>query len=181
MPIWLWLLLGTTAAYLIVEGGKASAAAAGTNGTQGSKNISVTMPNGQSYTVPVDGNITPAAVQQIQTFFAAAGQTQTTVGTLSQNLLSQGYTIAAGTVQNVWQMYLQTLAIAQATPSSSGAAAGAGTGTGIGGPIFNPFQHASSSAETAATQPAYSIAQEQVSPAVSPLAVQPGPLNIPKA
>ncbi len=131
MPLYLWLMLGGVAAYLVVQGGKAASASAVVGG---STTLQITAPNGQVFSVPVDAGLPAATAQQIQTFFHTPGQTDAKVGALSTSLAGQGYTVASGSVQNVWQMIQQGMGPLVSNSSSSGASGPAfHIGPGVGG------------------------------------------------
>lgn len=131
MPIWLWLLIGGAGAYLIATSATAAASTAGGSVTQ----LAVKAVNGNTYSVPVDANLTAEWRQEILTFFATAGQSNATVQNLSTQLGAAGFTVAAGSVQNLWAMVgvsSGTLVNSTTPATSSGGGAPLGGYHGLG-------------------------------------------------
>ena len=127
MPLALWLLLGSVAAYLVFKSGQTAAttASAATSNAlgpvtpTGTINLSVSGPTGIGpFSVPVESTLPQALQSQFKTFFVNAGQasfTDQTVLAFSNQLASQGFSIAAGSVQSVWQMVIAGLNAQQST------------------------------------------------------------------
>lgn len=153
MPLWLWLVIGGGAAYLVA---KSASAAASSASQAGAPTLSVTAANGHTFQVPMDPGLPPAIAQEIQTFFGTAGQSSSSVQGLSTQLATQGYTVAAGSVQMLWAMI----------QASSGTLAA--QGSGIGG-----LGHGIGSLGGPTTQPASTSTPYATAPAPIQLAVQP--------
>jgi hypothetical protein len=149
MPSAFWLLLAGLGAFLVYKSGQAAATSA--TSSTGGQVLSVKASNGQTYSVPIDANLPLATQQQIQKFFGTAGQTDATVTALATQLTSQGYTVAAGSVQSVWQMIVQAMpqAVNQTNPTDINASAGAGGGgMGTGGGQYGLPTHTPSPSPT---------------------------------
>ena len=135
MPMFVWLLLGGVTVYLITKSGAAAAASAAAQTSSlptGTTNLSVQGPVSAPgpYSVPVEAALPAALQQQFVSFFANADQPsfdQSSVGVFSLQLAGQGYTIAAGSVQSVWQMIVTELNSATASSSVSTSACPPGT------------------------------------------------------
>ena len=121
MPLALWLLLGGVAAYLVFKSGQTAASTAvastqpmlGPVTPTGTINLSVSGPQGIGpFNVPVESTLPQALQKQFSSFFLHADQssfTNQTVLDFSNTLASQGFSIAAGSVQSVWQMVIAGL------------------------------------------------------------------------
>lgn len=138
MPLALWLLLGSVAAYLVFKSGQTAASTAamlpssttpGPVSASGTVNLSVSGPQEAGgrigpFLVPVESTLPEALQTEFASFFAHADQssfTDQTVLDFSNQLAGEGYSIAAGSAQSVWQMILAAMnsqPVAQASSSA---------------------------------------------------------------
>lgn len=119
MPIAIWLLLGSAIAYLVVKSGQNAAATAATSTSPGTVtptgtiNLSVAGPTGIGpFSVPVESTLPQTFQTQFASFFAHADQSSfgdANVSAFANQLVGQGYVIAAGSLQSVWQMVIAGL------------------------------------------------------------------------
>lgn len=162
MPIYLWLLLGGVTAYLVVQGGKQAQqapvpAAPGT--------LSIQAYDGNVYSMPIDGGMPSAVIADIQKFWRTF-ETSGTVADYSKKLATEGYSIAAGGIQSIYQL-IGTGGAGQSTSASDG-----GGGGGVFNVPMNPFHSSSLPEEHQApvvtvTEPSFQTAP--VAPVMKPM------------
>lgn len=150
MPLALWLALGGAAAYLVFRSAHSAVSSAASQAAANA--LVVHGPAGKAYTIPVDGNLPPDVASQLQTFFGQTGQTDGTVAAMSAVLAEQGFPVTAGSVENVWVMMVQDMALA----SNAGGASGAGI------PLSTGLPHAGTSTSPSTTSPIASAAYSKV-------------------
>jgi len=116
MPLAVWLLLGSVAAYLVFKSGQSAAATAALS----PPSASVWGPQGIGpFSVPVESTLPLSLQSQLSSFFLSADQpsfTDQTVLDFSNQLAMQGYSIAANSVATAWTAILGVMA--QSAPPS---------------------------------------------------------------
>ena len=96
----LWLIAAAIGAFIVYKHAHSSAAGSATGGTGGS--VTITDSNGVTYTLQADPKLDAATLNQIKSFFATAGQTDATATALVTQLVSQGLTTTAQSVQSIY-------------------------------------------------------------------------------
>jgi hypothetical protein len=180
MPLALWLLLGGVAAYLVFKSGQTAAATASAASSNvlgpvtptGTVNLSVSGPKGVGpFSVPVESTLPVSLQNQFASLFVNADQpsfSTQTVADFSNQLAGLGFSIAAGSVQSVWQMVIAGLNAQQGAAVASSSTCPPGTHPptpmekmiGVQGTVGDCVPDKPSSSAT--TVPRYALAPEQL-------------------